>query len=137
MLAEIAVWSDKNVCPAGKVSQSSTSGDQVAELAQTPVPVSGNIDRVLEYAATDIQDDPSWTIDFGDEGIPIKELLVIGVTDDKNDFSKGLKVHVGDHVNFKGNPSCTKNTFDAHRGAEVSCRLKGRYVTIWRPGNNL
>jgi len=103
------------------------------------VPVSGSLDppRLNKYAATDIQDDPSWTVDFGDEGIPIKELLVIGVTDDNNnDFSKGLKVHVGDHVNFKENPSCTKNTFDAHRGAEVSCGLKGRYVTIWRPGNN-
>ena len=97
------------------------------------MPVSGNIDRLPEYASTDIQDDPSWTVDFGEDGVPIKELLVIGVTDDINVFSKGLKVHVGDSLNFRENPSFTKTTFDAHRGAEVSCGLKGRYVTIWRP----
>jgi len=98
------------------------------------VPISGDVSRLTKWASTDTQTDPSWMVDFGEEGVPIKELLVVGVTDNHFDLSKGLKIHVGDHLDFHRNPSCTVTTFDAHRGAEVSCGLEGRYITIVRPG---
>ena len=139
--AEIAIWSDKNICPKGVASQSSTSGVFDATRAQIPVPLIQRVERsnLGKYSFT-VQGElnPWYKVDLKIDGIPIKEVLLFGRVHDTDEAASndGYEVRIGDLADPYDNPSCTTGTISTTDGNEVSCNLPGKYVGIVRPGTD-
>lgn len=82
MVNELAVWSDVNVAPRGTASQSGNfEAGTTADKVQIPFPMGGEWNRrsTLGISATQAVPDAYWQLDFGLDGVPVKELTIIGL----------------------------------------------------------
>jgi len=83
--------------------------------------------------------DPTWQLEFGTNGVPIKEVLVLGratVTGSVpafNTVATGYSVYVGEDSNYSNNPTCTGNN-NIYKGSEFACNKSGKYLTVQRAG---
>ena len=140
-IMEIAIWSDKNICPKGVASQSSTSGAFDATRAQIPVPLIQRVERSTlgKYSFT-VQGElnPCYKVDLKIDGIPIKEVILFGRDHETDEAASndGYEVRIGDLADPYDNQSCTTGAISTTNGKEVSCNLPGIYVGIVRPGTD-
>jgi len=77
---QISVWVGKNVCPKGLATmQTELSATYAAAEAQTPVPILTNTNRGTKYAQSEVAStNPFWRLDLRLNGVPIKNILVLG-----------------------------------------------------------
>jgi len=126
--AEIAVWTQKNICPKGVASMSSVFVDNgvvcSASKAQNYVAIQDLIRAQRLVARTDFNVDfaPYWQLDLGLEGLPIKTVLILGGTEYvPNVYKTGYSVSVGDSPGPFANTNCNSAPFSIIAGREQLC----------------
>jgi len=118
---EISVWAGKNVSPKGVATmQTEISATFGAAEAQKPVPIWPNTISGTKYAKSQTAaTNPFWRLDLGLDGVPIKDVLVLGTQlNDSSLCNPGTWVHVGNDEDPYTAQTCNTVEFDSTYGRE-------------------